>query len=397
MSTALAPSQTTLSLKEAVEQALAGHPALQASAGRVTASEGQRVQAGLRPNPRFVFQTENLRAHGRPPFSFSRDADTFAYLSQPLETAGKRARRVEVAEAGIHRARLEQELLRRLIAARVKQSYWSAAGARKVVDLLRENGRTFGQIVEYHQIRVREGAMAEADLLRVRLESDRLAIGANTAALEAERGRILLFREMGRSEFPDAVLADPLESPPPAGVDASEARALEARIEMQLARQMVERARAVLRLEQAAARPDVEAVLGYKRSSGFNTMIGGVQVELPLSKRNQGAIAAAAAEVKVAEAELAAAAATVRAEVNAARTEYEIRRRQVSESLRPLREGAAEGSRIAVAAYREGGTDLLRLLDAERLRVDAELLYYQTLTQYKQSEAALEAALGVAP
>lgn len=353
LSAAVAPAQTTLSLKEAVEQALAGHPALQAGAGRVTASEGQRVQAGLRPNPRFVFQTENLRAHGTPPFSFSQDADTFAYVNQPLETAGKRARRVDVAEAGINRARLEQELLRRLIAARVKQSYWRAAGARKVVDLLRENGRTFQQIVEYHQIRVREGAMAEADLLRVRLESDRLAIAANTAALEAERDRIQLLREMGRGEFPDVVLTDPLESPPPAGVDASEARALEERLEVRIARQSVDRARAVLRLEQAAAKPDVDAILGYKRNSGFNTLMGGVQVELPWAKRNQGNIAAAAAEVKVAEAEM--------------------------------------------AAYREGGTDLLRLLDAERLRVDAELLYYQTLTQYRQSEAGLEVALGVAP
>ncbi|MBI4876240.1 MAG: TolC family protein, partial [Acidobacteria bacterium] len=202
---------------------------------------------------------------------------------------------------------------------------------------------------------------------------------------------------MGSGEFPRAELTDALETPPAAAIDGAVAGALENRVEMRMARQAVERARAVAGLERASARPDVDGILGYKRTAGFNTLLAGVQIELPVARRNQGNIAAASAEVKVAEAELAATQATVRAEVNAARTEYEIRRRQVTESLGPLRQRAVESSRIAVAAYREGGTDLLRLLDAERLRVDAELLYYQTLTQYKQSEAALEAALGVAP
>jgi len=390
-------AQSTLSLKEAAEQALAGHPALQAEAGRVTASEGVRLQAGLRPNPRFTFQTENLRANGTPPFSFSRDADTYAYLTQPIETAGKRARRIDVAEAGVRRAQLEMDLVRRQIAARVKSAYWSAAGAQKIRGLLRENVRTFQQIVEYHEIRVREGAMAESELLRVRLEHDRLAISGNSAALDAERARIQLFREMGRAEFPETELTDPLESPPPAEIELSVAAAIANRAEVRLARLLVERAQAVLRLERAAARPDFDALFGYKRTSGFNTVLGGVIVELPVAKRNQGSIAAAEAEVRVLEADLAVAEANVRAEVTAARTENQIRRRQVSESLGPLRSRAQESSRIALAAYREGGTDLLRLLDAERLRVDTELLYYQTLTQYKQSEAALETALGVAP
>ncbi|MBI4875121.1 MAG: TolC family protein, partial [Acidobacteria bacterium] len=178
-------AETALSLKEALTQALSSHPALEAGAGRVAASEGRRAQAALRPNPRVAFQTENLRAHGTPPFSFRQDADTFAYLMQPFETAGKRGRRVDIADLGVRRAQLERDLLRREIASRVKAAYWHAAGAGKIQSLLRENAGNFQQIVDYHEIRVREGAMAEADLLRVRLESDRLAIAANTAALEA--------------------------------------------------------------------------------------------------------------------------------------------------------------------------------------------------------------------
>jgi outer membrane protein TolC len=125
--------------------------------------------------------------------------------------------------------------------------------------------------------------------------------------------------------------------------------------------------------------------------------VAGFSLNLPLRNRNQGNIAAAAAEVSAARAELAAAQALVRAEVEAAARDYAIRRRQLAESLRPMRDQAAESARIAQAAYREGGWDLLRLLDAERLRLETELVYYRALAELRQSAAALETAMGVEP
>lgn len=125
--------------------------------------------------------------------------------------------------------------------------------------------------------------------------------------------------------------------------------------------------------------------------------MAGFSLNLPLRNRNQGNIAAAAAEVSAARAELAAAQALVRAEVEAAARDYAIRRRQLAESLRPMRDQAAESARIAQAAYREGGWDLLRLLDAERLRLETELVYYRALAELRQSAAALETAMGVEP
>ena len=130
--TALTHAQVHLSVREAVAQALASHPALAAGAERVRATEALRTQAGLRPNPRFVFQTGEPAQLGAPTFRFGENADTYAYGSQLFETGGKRERRVEAAGAGVRRAELERELASRQIAARVKQSYWRAAAAQKV-------------------------------------------------------------------------------------------------------------------------------------------------------------------------------------------------------------------------------------------------------------------------
>jgi cobalt-zinc-cadmium efflux system outer membrane protein len=390
-------AQPALSLREAVSDALANHPLLAASAEQAAAAEGLRVQAGLRPNPRLVVQTENLRAHGSPGFRYGSDADTFAYLSQVFETAGKRGHRVEVASANLRKAQLDRELLSRRIANRVRAAYWSAAAAERSAALLLENIGTFRQILHYHEVRVREGAMAEADLLRVRLESERLEISAGTVALEADRARIHLFREMGKPEFPEVRFSEPVE---PSEADLPRvdvARALENRTEMKIARAALEQALAGVRLQHAAARPDLDVLFGYKRSQGFHTVLGGVQINLPVSDRNQGNIVAAEREIKVAEANLAATEALVRAEVQAARREFEIRRRMVLTALPNLNDHAQESSKISLAAYREGGADLLRLLDSERVRIETHLLHMRTLAEYQQSRVALETALGVEP
>ncbi len=389
-------AQPALDLKSAVQTALERHPLLAAGGARIVSARGIEIQASLRPNPRAYLQTENWRFRGSPEFRPSNDVDTFAYVSQLFETGGKRQRRTDLAAAAVRRSELDRELIARQVAGRVKIAYWNAAGAQRVHELLLENVVTYDRIVHYHELRVREGAMAEADLLKVRLERDRVAIAANSAALEAERARIQLFREMGQAEFPEVRLADSLEPLVPLP-DASEEIALANRVELQIAEAAVAQANANVRLQQALVRPDVEVLGGFKQTAGAGTVIGGVQIPLPFTNRNQGNVASAAADVKVAESEVAAERAVIAAEVRAALAEAKARRRQLTDLFPGILRQAAESSRISLAAYQEGGSDLLRLLDTERVRIETHVLYYRTLSEYRQSLAALETALGVAP
>lgn len=391
-------SQQSLTLESAVSAALERHPVLVAAQERIASARGAQRQAQLRLNPRLNLQTENARIpNGTPPFLFWQQTDNFAFLQQTFETAGKRARRTDVASIALRRGELEYELERRRVALRVRQAYWAAAGAQKIVELLEANRRTFQQIVEYHEIRVREGNMAESDLLRVKLEADRWALAANSAQLDLNRARIQLFREMGQTEFPEARLADALELREDRLIDVNIDLALAQRPELELARTAMEEARARLALQQATAKPNYDVLFGYKRATGYDTVIAGLQVDLPFFNRNQGNVETATAEIRVAQANQAATEALVRAEVRAAAAEYELRRRQVREFMGRFRAQAGETSRIAVAAYRLGGADLLRLLDAERLRIEIELQNERALMEYRQSIVQLENALGVKP
>jgi cobalt-zinc-cadmium efflux system outer membrane protein len=391
-----AAAQDALTAAQAVADALSAHPLLVAAAERVSASQAYRQQAALRPNPRFMYQTENLRVPVNTPFVALRDTDNFAFLQQTFETAGKRELRTGLAGARVRVAEAETALLRRQVATRVLLAYWAAAGALRVHELLLESQATFQQVVEYHEIRVREGAMAESDHLRVRLEAERIALEANNAFLEAQRARIHLFREMGRAQFP-AARFDPLELAADRLIPADPEQALPRRPELVLAREQLDQARSALAVQRSLARPNLDALFGYKRTGGIDTALVGLQIDLPAFNRNQGNIGAAGAEVRAAEANLAAAEALIRAEIAAAGADYEVRRKRVQETLGRLRQQAAETSQIALAAYREGGADLLRLLDAQRLRIDIEVLSFRALTEYRQSIVALETALGVTP
>jgi len=223
-----------------------------------------------------------------------------------------------------------------------------------------------------------------------------MQMSMNQALLEAERARIQLFREMGSSEFPRLALTDRVETEA-TPVVADAAASLEQRSEVKIARLEVERGRSQHRLQQANSRPDLTALFGLKRTGGMNTMLGAVQVELPFQNRNQGAIASAAAEIRMAESSLAAGQALVKAEVQAAGLDYEMRRKQLAGTLAALVKQAEEGYRIAEAAYREGGVDLLRLLDAQRVRNEAISTYLRSLTELRLSRVNLDLAMGVDP
>ena len=386
-----------LTLREALDTSLRTHPLLTASQQRIDAAAGLKLQSGLRPNPRLIFQQENWRVDRTSPlFRPGRDLDTFAYIQQVFETGAKRERRVDLSAQEQRRAALSLELMTKEIAARVKDSYWLAVGRQRIQSLLEESIKTYDRIVEYHSIRVREGVMAEADLLKVQLERDRFASTVNAASLDAERARIALFRDMGLGEYPTGKLTESLDTdiqPPLPDI----AFAFTNRTEVKLAEQYIETARANSRLQTANAKPDIEALFGYKRTNGFDTILGGVQIPIPYWNRNQGNIAAADSGIRAAQAELTASKALVVAEVRAAVADAGLKRKQITGLLPEILRKADESARIAEAAYREGGAELFRMLDAQRVRIEANLQYVHTLAEYRRALATLDTAMGVNP
>src|SRR5213080_4567815 len=158
----LCQGQTVLSAQDAVSYALAHRPELRAAHDRVSASERLRSQAGLIPNPRFLFRKEDLRPQTS---AFGENSQTYWEGEQLLEISGKRGGRIDVADQTVKGRRLELDLDRRQIALSVRESYWRARAIQALSGLYEEDAKYFEQIVNYHETPFKEGKVAEVDLL----------------------------------------------------------------------------------------------------------------------------------------------------------------------------------------------------------------------------------------
>ena len=386
-----ASGQVNLSLRQAIDQALSASPRLSVAAARTQEARGQERQASLRPNPRLTLQTEDIRPSAdRLPFSFVNSTEDYITIGQVIETAGKRAKRVAAADSLVQTTRMEQDLTRRQIIGNVSTAYWLAASYVRSRDLLQETLRTYEEDVAYSRNRVNEGVMAESDLIRIQIERDRIRVGVMTATREANQGFVNLYRAMGKTEFPPTNLTDLLEDV--SRVTLPElARVLQVRPEMQIARQALTEAEANLSLQKANAKPDPQALLGYKRNVGYDTLYAAVQIDLPVWNKNQGNIESAVARIQMARSNLKITEAGVQADLEAARRAYQDQK-LLLDALPETLSRATESERLARAAYREGGIDLLRLLDAERSRIQVQTDYYRALADLRQSIVNLNLA-----
>jgi outer membrane protein TolC len=147
----------------------------------------------------------------------------------------------------------------------VRLAYWAARGAQERRELLQSTVTNFQRIIDYHTAQLTVGTIAEQDVLRVRLEGERIQIAAHLAAIEANRARVELLRQIGRTGLPDVVLTEPLDRMP-AGLTTSPIQdALARRGGIKVASAAVNEAMANARLQDVSARPDLAVVFGHAR------------------------------------------------------------------------------------------------------------------------------------
>ncbi len=384
----------TLSLHEAVTEALQSPRAKIADEQPVLA-QAQVKQAALGLNPRLYLQSEDLHPWDNN-FSFPNDTEDYAYLSQTFEVDGKRSKRVALADANGRRAAVDRDYQKRQIAAQVAAAYWTAVADRKIAGLLDQDMGAVESMVKYHQERVDAGAMRGVDLIRMKIERDRINVSLQGARRDAELAETELYRQIGRPTLKGVTLTDDISSTdvlPAVDLEA----ALSQRLEIDAAKSALTAAEADVRLQRANGVPDPELFAGYKRDVGVNTAYVALQIPLPLRNRNQGEIARAEAQVRIARASLEQTQLAVRADIEAAEENYRRELEIVRDTLPEMRAEAKQNLQIETEAYRLGGVDLLRYLDAERTELDVEVMAIRTLGEFHQAAVRLQLATGVQP
>jgi cobalt-zinc-cadmium efflux system outer membrane protein len=366
---------------------------LEAARYRLERTRADQIAAPLRPNPGVTVTAENFAFSG--PTPFNRVYEVATSYSETIELGGKRELRVRVADLTVSVAEAQfADVMRRGIAA-VKRLYYDAVLARYNLEVASENSQTFAQLVQFNQVRFEEGAIPEADLIKVRLERMKFESALRQADLNLRQATIRLLERLGESTFARQNIAGDLDfTAANPSVESLRQLALTERADVQAAALEVAAANERVALENARARPDLRPFFGYKRAAADNTLLFGVVIPLQLRDRNQAGIARSEADVKTAQAQLKLAQNRALAEVEAAYEAFQTAQQQVRTFRDELLEQADESRAIALTAYEEGGTDLLPFLESQRTRAEVRQQYFQKLFEYRSSLIDLELAVG---
>jgi cobalt-zinc-cadmium efflux system outer membrane protein len=390
-----------LTFEQAWRMALENRQGLQAARLAVNRQDALVRQSRVRPNPSFAFQTENWRFTQRHDFSASNDVDWFAYWTQPLEARGKREARSTLASLEREATELEARKFEWDLWLEVRRAFLDAAFvSRELEEALREE-RLQQTVRDYYARRFELGAVGELDYRQAELELQVRQLEISRLRRQVGVTLASLGRVMGFERFPegyDSVRLEAMTALASGGVAVDELirTAWRERLDLQLESVQGRIQEARTRVERLKGHPDWDVILGYKRTEGFNTLLAGIIVPLPLWDRNLGAVEASLVEenrwTRLHEDARRQAASEVRSALLRFRDRY-VGRRELGEKLVPA---AEENWSIVQEAFAEGMLDFLRVLDARRTVASLRRMLIQAEMELEMARLEIAAAVGTA-
>ena len=368
-----------LGVDEAVQIALLNNRSLQATYEGLGVAQAEVVQAGLLRNPIFDAEVKFVEGGGGHSLELAVVQDFLDVFLIPL--------RKRVAEDAFEAAKLRVTGAVLDLAGQVRTAYYTCAAAEQTLELRRSVvAATEAAYDLAKRLRV-AGNTTALDLANERAlyEQAKLDLArAETAVLDAREGLNVLLGVWG--EDVNWKAAGRLPDPPAEEVatDTMEGRAVEASIELALARTEVEAAARRLGLRRTfALLPQAEAGAAAEREPDGELAVGpAFSLPIPLFDLGQAATLAARSEFERARHRYAAAAIEVRSAARAARNRLVADRARVNyfrQVILPLRHEITEGTQLQYNAMQVGPFQLLQARQAE---IDAGAAYVEALRDY---------------
>jgi len=391
---------------ELVTRALASNPTLAAQRQQIEMAKGDVTQARLRKNPSLILG--GLKEVNGGDNSFNVGG------MLPLELYGRRARRTEVAQSkedATQQSVADQErLLTGQVRARFGEALASIRNLMFVEQLLQVN-RDFLKLMED---RVREGATPTLDADETRVEVNRIETLRIDYQAKAEVALLALKETVGIDPEESIRLKGELELAPHYYDQKQLLQlAIGHRPDLAFRRANEALASAELRLDQATAKPDASVFGGYQRpDSGFsqqgfdaagnltpirqtfNYATFGLNIDLPLFNRNQGAAIADKAAIQAAHSQVAAVDLNLRHEVSQSLIRFNGAEARVAVYRSGVRDQANHNLDVVRQTYRYGRTTLLDVIAEQRRYIDIETGYTDILLDAYAARIALEQAVG---
>jgi cobalt-zinc-cadmium efflux system outer membrane protein len=383
----------SITLPDALGMAERNNASLQAVIARQDGARAAAVTARQLPNPDLDVITGPVRPRGAGGPDGHALGITFA---QPLDYAGVRTVRAQVADLGSEGAEAAVRSLRRSLYARVKTLFFQVLQRQEQLRIAEEELLALQQIRDRVNLRVQLGEAPRLDLIRADTEVLNARRNRDSSAVRVEQARgslaVLVGLPQGEPLRLEGALP-PLVAVPSIG-DIRD-RVLRNNPELVQLDAEQRRARARVELEQRLRTPQVRVLAGHDVEPDQTRWRLGLSIPLPLFNQRQGQILEAQAEASFAEAQLLSRRQQLLGEVDFALAGYAIARQQVDAFEGGLIRQAEQTVRVAEAAYRFGERGIIDFLDAQRTLRGVRQEYINALYEARFALIEVERLVGV--
>ena len=367
------------------------HPDLAVAQAQWQLANAGIKSAGGRPNPTVALTPQyNTTTLTPTPWAPGVSFDL------PIETAGKRSKRLAEAEKISESARWNFVSAAWQIRSGVRVALVQFSDAGKRLPLLQKQIEAQREIVELLQNSFTAGATSRPELTAAEMTLSKLQLDVSSAQAKAAEARSRLAEAIGVSsvalegielemEFNNGVSGD-LTS------DVARHTALVGRADIRAALADYAAAENNLRLEIAKQYPDVHLNPGYQYDQGDNKWSLGLTVELPVFNQNQGPIAESRARRKLAAAKFLQLQSQVIAQVERAVAGWQSAQSQLKTAGELFE--AAEGQQKYITSQLQSGAATKIDLAASKIQLAAiRLAQLDSAAQSLSALGALEDAL----
>lgn len=382
-----------LTLQGAINLALANNPNLNISRQKVVAADGQRIDIGKWPNPKFQVTIDEA------PFNSGiSQSQTLAGFQQELPFPGKKKLDRRIGRAGVDLWNQNLFTARAILIREVKITFYEVLAAESRYDIAKEIVSLTNNSLKAVAKRRDAGRGLIQDQLRVEIEKERASADLADIDQQRETARQKLAALLGNAGLARYSLNGKLSDfrkPDLISQDGQKkgAAGISSHPKIAAARITINEAELSLKRERLERVPNLTAGVetGRDRKDGVDIFGLRFSLPLPLFNRRKGNIKKAGAELEIAKSELVATELALTTRMRAAYQQALSASQQVATYRERILPKADKAVRLANSGFSEGRYTLTDLLDSQRTTASVRLIYQDKLLDLLRAQAEIEA------
>lgn len=382
------PVAADLTLGDLQALALQWNPTLEQSRAEIQRAQGNRLQAGLYPNPIVGYTASDIGLEGSA-------GQQGVFVQQEFVTGGKLCLSRRIFAADGQRAQwlaAEQELR---VVNDVRRAYYEVLVARRLVAIARELVELSEDVANRTRERFEGEEGTRIDLLQARIALQQTELFAETT----DRRHVAAWRRLqaivGTEVAMSSLVGDLEENVPDLVFSESYGRLLSTSPRLARARAAVDRSRAAIVRARVQPTPNVTVQASTAYDFSTNDQIVGLQVgvPLPVHDRNQGNVHAASAECIRATREVARLELDLRRGLAESFRAYDVARARTTKYRDDILPTTDETLTLSREAYEAGELSYLQLLAVQRDYVGAKRMYVESLGEFWDAVVSIDGLL----